>query len=791
MEGSGGWLARVARRFGAMLGGHDAVDDGQSADARFAAPPAPPTHSEERPSAEVAGHPGVRADASGRYVSGGYSFSTLAQAIDHERRRQMPAAPAPASPVAALAAQGRATPRWIPAPETISAGGRSFTADMVYHGTPLRYDPRHDQSRIDPTLRVDPRGDPYGTTLDYWPSYQGLDPRARATYISWLEGGRDDRAIPVGYVFVFFYGLEQRLLLDDSRDEAPPILAETRRLLALHGDNHSFRSYAGRLLALSALYEDQDDAPPTAACAQNYDLEIPLDVRVRLGRRLRDGKAFDADDALRWVLALPDVYLRTPGQRCFEELRALWSLRFAARYPEGLTIRRPRATLKHEYRAASGKFTASLDVGELPDVSGTMGVLGPLRALLELCMEDLSQFSRLLGREPEARGMLRADLLLPAELREGSARLTSCREKLAVIVSGTSRGVLTAAELARMLDIEPEPGADKLSASLVRQIVTALDALHHGCEPDRRYGPGSSLRAQAPVALFAMQGGGPVDHERPAYAAARTMVEIGMLAAASDGEVVDAELDTVERRLRSLPDLSEHEVARLMACGRALAADPPKVRSALKRLAEVAPGQRVALAASAVEAVLADGTVQPDEVKFLEALHAALGLPAAALYVSLHRGAEDAGPVTVSTGGAERLVPIPPERPAGAVPIDAARLERIRGETTRVSALLATIFVEDEPEAQQQAARAPAEAGAIDGLDAPHSKLLLALLAGPLGRDDFDAAATALRLMPDGAIETINEWGFDRFGEPVLDDDDAVRVSPDVIDQLEPLGASA
>ncbi len=788
MESSGGWLARVARRFGAMLGGQDGVGDNQSDDTRFAAPPA---QSEEPPSTADTGHPGVHMDSSGRYVSGGYSFSTLEQAIGHERRRHTPAASAPTPPLAVPASQGRVAPCWIPAPETISAGGRSFVADMVYHGTPLRYDPRHDQSRIDPTLRVDPRGDPHGTTLDYWPSYQGLDPRARASYIGWLEGGRNDRTIPVGYVFVFFYGLEQRLLLDDSRDEASAIFAETRRLLALHGDNNSFRTYAGRLLALSALYEDQDDAPPTAACADNYDLQIPLDVRVRLGRRLRDGKAFDADDALRWVLSLPDVYLRTPGQRCFEELRALWSVRFVARYPEGLTIRRPKATLKHEYRAASGKFTANLDVGELPDVSGTMGVLGPLRALLELCMEDLSQFSRLLGREPGARGMLRADLLLPVELREGSARLTSCREKLAVIVSGTGRGLLTAAELARTLDIEPEAGSDKLSASLVRQIVTALDALHHGCEPDRRYGSGSALRADAHVALFAIEGGGPVDHERPAYAAARTMVEIGMLAAASDGEVVDAELETVELRLRSLPDLAAHEVARLMACGRALAADPPKVRSALKRLAEVPADQRAALAASAVEAVLADGTVQPDEVKFLEALHAALGLPAAALYASLHRGAEDVGPVVVSTGGAERLVPIPAERPACAVSIDAARLERIRSETTRVSALLATIFVEEEPEAQQQPVRAPAEAGAFEGLDAPHSKLLLTLLAGPVGRGEFDAAATALRLMPDGAIETINEWGFDRFGEPVLDDDDEVRVSPDVIDQLEPLGASA
>ena len=789
MEGSGGWLARVAKRVGAMLGGQEDVRD-QPATNSFAAPNTSSPGAEKQPITSVAGHAGVHVDVSGRYISGGYSFSTLDQAIDHEGRRHTPVAPAPTKQKAASVIHGRATPRWISAPETISAGGRSFVADMVYHGTPLRYDPRHDQSRIDPTLRVDPRGGPYGSTLDYWPSYQGLDPRARATYIAWLEGGRTDREIPIGYVFVFFYGLEQRLLLDDSRDEASAIFAETRRLLALHGDNHSFRTYAAKLLALSALYEDQDDSPPTTAAAENYDLEIPLDVRVRLGRRLRDGKAFNADDSLRWVLSLPDVYLRTPGQRCFEELRALWSLRFAARYPDGLTIRRPKATLKHEYRAASGKFTTSLNVGELPDVSGTTAVLGPLRALLELCIEDLSQFSRLLGREPEARGMLRADLLLPAELRETSARTASCREKLAMIVSGTDRGVLTAAELARTLDFEPEPGSDKLSAGLVRQIVTALDALHHGCEPDRRYGPGSALRADAPVALFATNGGGPVDHERPAYAAARTMVEIGMLAAASDGEVVDAEMDSLERRLRSNPDLATHEVARLMACGRALAADPPKVRSALKRVGEVPAGQREFLAACAVEAVLADGTVQPDEVKFLEALHAALGLPAAALYASLHRGAEDVGPVTVLSGGAETIVPIPPAKSDSSVPIDAARLERIRGETTRVSALLATIFVEDEPDVAQHTARVP-EAGAFKGLDGPYSQLLLALLASPLCRDDFDAAAAALRLMPDGAIETINEWGFDHFGEPVLDYDDEVRVSPDVIEQLEPVGASA
>lgn len=789
MDGSGGWLARVARRFGELVGGTRYGNvDVPVEEQRFWAPD-PPVQRPDDPSDPS----DVRIDANGRYVAGGYSFSTPAQARDHLTRRATLAVAVPAPPATIRpgpATPTREGPRWVPNTQRLSVGTRTIDAEMIYYGTPLRHDPQHDQSRIDPALRIDPRGDPSGATLNYWPSYQSLDPRARSTYLDWITNGRADSTVPIGYVFVFFYGLEQRLLLDDARDEAPAIFAEVRRLLQLHGDNHSFRGYASRLLALSALYEDEDDAPPKAR-GDSYELEIPLDVRVRLGRRLRDGKPFDADDALHWVLSLPDVYLRTPGQRCFDELRALWRTRFDGRHPGGLTIRRPKKMLRHEYRAASGKFSADINVGELPDVAGVTAPLTGLRALLDLCLDDLSAFSRYIGRDPDARGRLRADLLLPVELRDCSASLRACREQLVMMASGGAT-VVRADDLARTLDIEIGTEVEKLPAPVVRQIGAALDAMHHGCEPDRRYGPASSLRAAAAVSIFAWNDGGAVDHERPAYASARTMVEIATLASASDGEVVAAELDAIERRLRALPDLADHEIARLLACARALAADPPKVRAALKRLGEVPPAQRTALAASAVEAVLADGTVQPGEVKFLEALHSTLGLPASALYAALHRGAEDAGPVLVTAGEDETTIPFPAEPSTGfAVPIDAARLERIRSETTRVSALLSSIFVEEELEAAPPPPRPVATSGPFSGLDAPHSELLSKLVEGPMDRADFDVTASALRLLPDGAIEAINEWGFDRFGEPVIDDDGSVRIVPELMSELMPRGVDA
>jgi tellurite resistance protein len=763
---------------------------------RPTADPAPPM--EKGP---VAGHPGLELDANGRYVARGFSFSTLQQAADYERRMSQPPPPPPPEPRMVQHAAtsspvpdtARERPRWIVERSRLEAGGTTFEADMVYYGTPVDADRRYNHSRIDPKLRVDPRGDQLGTTLDYWPSYAKLDPRARHTYLNWLQAGRNDAAIPIGYVFVFFYGLEQRLLLDDARDEAPAILAEVRRLLALHGENYSFQSYATKLLALSCL-TDETEPPPSAQRAQTFDLEIPLDVRVRLGRRLRDGRPFDADDTLHWILGLPDVYLRTPGQRCFDELRELWSRRFAIRHPQGLTVRRPQRTIKHQYRAASGGFTADVDVHELPDISGTTAPLAQLRGMFDGCMEDLSVYSRLLGREPEARGHLRADLLLPSDLRADRPSLAECQRSLAELGGTGAARTTTAAALALALDIDLAESLDKLPSVASRQIGIALDALDLGFEPDRRYGPGAPLRPDTPVSIFSAPSGGAVDPDRAAYAAARGMIEVAMLAAAADGEVVAAELEVGDRRLGSLPDLAEHEVARLKACGRALTADPPKMRAALKRLAAIPAQHRAALAASAVEAVLADGRVQPEEVKFLEALHVALGLPAAALYSSLHRGTAevDPVPVLVSIGREQPATKLPEERLSGvSLSIDMARLERIRGETTKVSALLATIFVEEEQPEPVAQTRLPNTDSSFQGLDARHSELLSRLLAGPLPRADFDAAAATLRLMPDGAIEAINEWAFDQFGEAAVEDDDGVRIAPDMMKQVQPMGVAA
>jgi TerB-C domain len=64
-------------------------------------------------------------------------------------------------------------------------------------------------------------------------------------------------------------------------------------------------------------------------------------------------------------------------------------------------------------------------------------------------------------------------------------------------------------------------------------------------------------------------------------------------------------------------------------------------------------------------------------------------------------------------------------------------------------------------------------------LDGPHAELVELLeLRGSMTRSEFERHAKEIRLLPDGAIERINDWSFDHFDEPLIEDGDEVVVSP-------------
>lgn len=700
-------------------------------------------------------------------------------------------------------AKGKSPARWVQPGESVVVGSFLVEGGLFYLGglLPGQSAGSCGNCVLDPTEKVAASGeDRDGRTMPYWPSYQSIPPIARRTYLSWLAGGRDDPSIGIGYVFLYFYGIEHRMFADQAPHEAPVLVAEVRRLLAIYGGNGSFGGYASKFLDAAELVEGLEIRRPPLRANLRSGYEIPPSVRLYLGRKLAAKEPLDATDSLLWVLSLPDTSLRTPATRCFDELVELWGMRFSSRYPEGLKVNAPETHLGLDYRAASGGFECRIDVsggtGPLPDIAAVPAPLDGLRDILNACTEELAPYSRFLGRNPGAKGTVEASFLLPRDLLASPAAMGgTLLARIGQLFGDRKVAGLHVSRLASALSLDIGT-TGKVSTGLCNQIGAFFERMDIGMEPDRRYGS-RNLKADGYVLLFKAQGGAKVDGDDPDYVAARARIDIAVLAATADGKVETAEYELIKSEIRAMPGLDGVERARLTAYAGVMLKDTPGQQSTLNKMKKLAQPAKKAVIRSATAAIMADGHSGPDEVKFLERLYRTLDMPVEEVRVTLHRGAVVIDePVAVTREERVAGAPVPPPpvppppapsspaslaaAPAPSVKIDRARLERIRSETSAVSELLAGIFIEEPDEtAAGPASRAVADAAdaRFPGLDPRHSRLLTLLLGGDgLDRDEFDEAAKGFRLLPDGAIETINDWGFDRFDESVIDDDERVTI---------------
>ncbi|WP_247302526.1 TerB N-terminal domain-containing protein [Bradyrhizobium sp. 48] len=710
---------------------------------------------------------------------------------DHERlaptvRRRR--APAPA--------------RWVRPGESVSVQGVTIIAGRFYLGEMLSFEGREiDGYVVNPKLSAKAsRPDVDGDTMPYWPSYADVTPAARRAFLDWMSSGRRTDSYGIGHVFVFFYGLEHRLFVDRDLASAPDCITEVERLLSTRVDSDSFQSYGKRFIDVARCAVGIPLGVPQPSKERSHSPEMDITVRFHLGRRLAQSPTILSEDALIWVLSLPDVYLRTAAVRCFGEFTALWQLRFRGVFPEGFSVA-TSGNIDLHYEAASGTFRVLVDGPHrlYPDVVKATTSLEPLRRLVQECTDELDGFSRLLGRQPDARNSVQASLLLPKDLlpEVGFEALRLFGDRLSEIMGGQTRASTTMGVVLRSAAFDvPENG--KVSSGLADQLGQVLDRLDIAIEPDRRFS-GAVPQPDDQIFLFKATGGGPIDPERPAYRMMKAQVEVAVLAAAADGESSNEEMSRVIAGIRDGKDLSAIERARLIAFAVTIFNNPPKLSRVMKRLAERSDAEREAIADAAVAVVGGDQNVRPDEVRFLEKLHMALGLPKERVYSELHRTVPRADePVALSAERREAGVPIPKEKSlvapdpivapsSGAgISIDAARLARTQRETAAVSELLANIFEEEPgPAAVDTPVAYAANRAPFEGLDRPHTELVELLeLKGTITRAEFDERARAMKLLADGAIERINDWSFDHFEEPLLEDGDEIVMVPHLRERL-------
>lgn len=266
-----------------------------------------------------------------------------------------------------------------------------------------------------------------GCPLGYWPSYRTLTPECRRLYLEWLASGKQAPDQDIGYVFLYFYGLERRLLIDEpTPEEVRTLAADVERLRLIYAGNHSFNGYSRRLLEAvaflqnAALARDAQFLPDLAAPAG----DMPLSLQVAIAREVVAGRPLTFELAAAALFGLREFWsanrlvLEGSGRAAF---LAVLRSRFSATFRSGFLLRnRKDSHLQLTYRGASSGLQANL-----AERAGSKDLPNPatltwtkLLNLAGAVAEDIAPYAKSLAYYPARANSLLGLVGCPVELRD-------------------------------------------------------------------------------------------------------------------------------------------------------------------------------------------------------------------------------------------------------------------------------------------------------------------------------------------------------------------------------------
>lgn len=527
--------------------------------------------------------------------------------------------------------------RWIPPNETVSIYGCSIPGGMLYIGTHLGATSGGcDPCLINPNFPLAARADYSVLVMNYWLGYESIPPQARRSYVDWLAGGRLDPNIDIGCVFLFFYGLERRVIVDSPNDtvaatEHPLIAQELHRLLGIYGSKSgSFKSYASNLLGWLEIADAPDKLylKPVPAIAKS--LELPAYLRLALGQTALDRVPVPAELAVAWVKAEPAITLPKAAVRCEAEFNQLFSKAYAEQLGPGLQLPLNRSKLKFTYKAVSPGFAdtpITLSFGNTPDVTALTAPVQKLAALVEKASVELDAYSRYLGRNPGIQPHFEKLLFLPPQLwpSEANDALAALKAKM-----GTGMIALNFQDLLSLLGAKIVMTRDTTLA-----LGRALASTGIGMEPDV-HGGARTPKGENNIVIFSVPAGETSAASSPAYQAALLTLELAAAIAAADGDFNVKEISHLRQQIQSWSHLNEAQSRRLMAHLRLLILEPISVASLKKKIADLDEATRETLAVFMATVAQVDGQVSSKEVRMLESVYKALGMDIKRIFSDVH-----------------------------------------------------------------------------------------------------------------------------------------------------------
>ena len=518
--------------------------------------------------------------------------------------------------------------RWYGKGESVMIGRFRLTDPMVYVSDGPAC--QEEASCIDLTLPVGDSVRELTGGLGYYPSYSRLSPNQRANYLSWLARGREEHLDDIGYAFLFFYGLERRLLIE--KQDLSPIIKEVVRLLETYPISRSFDGYLSRFMAFvlaRAGIETLKDKWFHAVFGQSRLRRDEDFLAVALAWFLRRNAPLPVSWAIRIVRQDPRSPRSVVIDRLPEQFNLLFEKRYREQFGQGLILRAAKRDRTISYRPASSSLLgpdwsgSSIESIKIPNVMGIQSQFSTLVQIWSCCIDELRPLSRMVakGNQIHTRDAFES---LPEELKtevEHPDKVAWDRE----VAEHTDEDGCSIVEVAKLASIHGFGERAKLTAKQSQSLAQTAHYVGLVIEPDARITnrPYTStdlvslLRTEDKPSL-------PADSR---YHGASLMLELGMYIAASDGQVDDEEVDQIARFLESQFRLDPPDARRLQALKSVFLRRPPSITGLGKRLQKVLNReQRESLGSFLTGIAAANGIIARSEITALRNAYRALDI---------------------------------------------------------------------------------------------------------------------------------------------------------------------
>lgn len=646
--------------------------------------------------------------------------------------------------------------------------------------------------------------------LGYWPRYENMTPGQRGNYLHWLAAGKQEQIQDIGYAFVYFYGLERRVLIDGK--DVDLIIPEVVRLLRCYPESRSFNGYLSHFIAFAA----------ARAGLQTMMKEV---FAPCLDQALQKGYSEDLLAVIlcwfylhnlplpaRWAFEVARQDIRTTRSvvvdRAPEQFMSLFMQKYREQFGEGTMLKVSDRERLLGYHPASpsllglGYSSAALAPVRIPNVLGIQSQFKPLVQIWSECIEELRAYSRAVskGADITTREAYEA---LPPILRKDVDHPDAPRWEAIVTMHASDDG-FSLTPLANLAEIQGIKQRERLTPTQSKALAQTAEDIGLAIVPDARV-TGRAYAWSDEVVLFRPEGNVAMQQES-GYRAAACMLELGMVIAGADGTVDQEEISHIGQFLEDQFRLSSDDSRSLKAYGLLLSKNPPSVSSLSKPLrASLSSDQRAMIGKYLVGVATAKGVIDRKEISALKSIYKALDIDVSELDAFI---AELGQPPIVQIGpigiGGEVIPPRHPENTQVPVPLNYNAVKDIIDNTNKVRIMLTDALSKTEGETEEYGVtmieKPPIASDIVTPpiyANLPFSEERLATLDrryhGPLGEllktqmwssEELAELAKKHQIkMFLGMVDAINAWADGTLGGDILiEDGDEYKVDQSVVE---------